>query len=71
LFETQKSIFRIILGTEFDLSKATTFYYCNRNFDTRFAIRYTSKTLGIEEVAATEDGIYISNKKQADKSYFY
>jgi hypothetical protein len=46
------------------LSKGT--YYCNRNFDTRFAIRYTSKTLGIRRFA-NEDGIFISNKNKQIK----
>lgn len=57
-----------LLGTEFDLSKGIyNFSTETGTFNNRFAIRYTSKTLGIEDVAVVENGIYISNKNKQIK----
>jgi hypothetical protein len=68
-FETQKVYLEDkLLGTEFDLSNGMyNFTTAIGTFNDRFAIRYTSKTSGIEEVVAVEDGIFISNKNKQIK----
>lgn len=69
LFETQKVYLEDkLLGIVFDLGKGIyTFTTVTGKFNDRFAIRYTNKTLGIEEVAPVEEGIYISYKNKQIK----
>jgi hypothetical protein len=66
LFKTQNVFLEDkLLDTEFDLSNGTyNFTTAKGTFNTRFAIRYTSKTLGLEEVDPLLSGIYISTKNK-------
>jgi hypothetical protein len=83
LFETQKVYLEDkLLATEFDLSKgAYNFSTQIGTFNDRFAIRYTSKTLGTIDVDPLLSAVYVSSKNkivtvsttvdEIDKVYVY